>query len=157
MLLEEQTAFCQALLNADLPAPDFARDPNGALAPKRFAVYRNNVVVSLVDALGAAYPGVKTMVGEAFFDALARAYVVQSPPDSPLMIFYGAGFADFLSAFPPVQQLPFLPDLARLERLWLTSYHAADAAALAAADLESIAEKLQKYFRCTSDWGCGCE
>ena len=139
MLLEEQAVFCQALLNADLPVPDFARDPNGAPAPKRFAVYRNNVVVSLVEALGAAYPGVKSMVGDEFFDALARTYVVQAPPVSPLMIYYGAGFAEFLAAFPPAQQLPFLPDLARLERLWLTSYHAEDAGALSASDLESVA------------------
>ena len=76
MLLEEQTAFCQALLNADLPAPDFARDPNGALAPKRFAVYRNNVVVSLVEALGAAYPGVKPWWGKRF-----------STPSRALMLF----------------------------------------------------------------------
>ena len=40
---------------------------------------------------------------------------------------YGAGFADFLSAFDPARHLPYLPDVARLEWAINESYHAVDA------------------------------
>ena len=49
--MSTQTAFAAALLDPDLPPPDRLIAWNGSDPARRFAVYRNNVVVSLVDAL----------------------------------------------------------------------------------------------------------
>ncbi len=121
-----QSLFGQALLNPDIAPPDGVIRPDGSPATKRFDVYRNNVVVSLISALGDGYPVVKKAVGDAFFDAMAGVYVRANPPKSPLMMYYGDNFADFLTSFEPTQQLPYLPDVARLEWARRTAYHAAD-------------------------------
>ena len=114
--------IASALLEADRPVPA------GLALPDRFAVYRNNVVVGLVEALAAAYPATKALVGERFFNAMAGVFVRAEPPTSPLLILYGAGFPAFLETFAPARRLPFLPDVARLERLWLQAYHGPEAA-----------------------------
>lgn len=122
-----QTDFAKGLLNPDLPAPEGVIGPNGHPAGKRYDVYRNNVVVSLTEALAAAFPVIKSIVGEDFFTAMAGVHVRQHPPKSPLMIFYGEDFPAFLSRFPPVTHLGYLPDMARLEHARRAAYHAADA------------------------------
>jgi len=111
-----------ALLAPERPVPP------GIARPERFAVYRNNVVVGLIEALAAAYPATKALVGERFFNAMAGVYVRAEPPASPVLIHYGAGFPAFIETFPPAGRLPFLADVARLERLWLMAYHGPEAA-----------------------------
>lgn len=135
-----QKAFGAALLDADLPPPPGLRGVNGGTADRRFAVYRNNVTVSLVNALAEIFPTVQRLVGEDYFRALARLYVAAEPPTSRLLFEYGGGFADFVAAFEPARHLTFLPDVARLERHWLDVFHEADAVPLAAAAMAGIAQ-----------------
>lgn len=125
-----QRAFAAALLDPRRPVPPGLIGPDGAPDIKRFAVYRNNVVAGLCDALSAAYPVTRRIVGEAFFIAMARTYVAQALPRSPVMLGYGADFADFAGTFAPAKSLPYLRDVARLERAWTEAYHACDAVPL---------------------------
>lgn len=122
----DQTDFARALFHADLEAPENLVDPKGTAAPKRFGVYRNNVMVSLIDNLASTFPVCQKLVGEEFFRALAREYAFNFPPSSPLMIYYGDQFSQFLSSFKPAQQVPFLSDIADIEYKRVKSYHAAD-------------------------------
>ena len=121
-----QSQFAAALLNNKAPVPEGVVDPQGRPAGRRFDVYRNNVIVSLSKALAAAYPVVEKLVGPAFFGAMANVYVRANPPKTPLMIHYGAEFPDWVATFPPAASLPYLPDIARLERARRKTYHAAD-------------------------------
>lgn len=130
MLSDRLNTFGAAALNARLPMPDGLVGPDGRPSPRRFAVYRNNVVVGLVQALRAAYPVVHRLVGDDFFRAMASYFVRRDPPASPILLQYGEDFPDFLAIFPPVGHLPWLPDVARLERARLLAFHAADATAL---------------------------
>lgn len=130
--------FARALLDSEQPCPPGLRAWNGSDPARRFAVYRNNVVASLVSALAEGFPVVRQLVGEAFFDAMARLHVQAAPPRSPLLAFYGEGFADFIEAFPPAAGLPYLADVARLEHLRVHAYHAADLPAVAAAELAAV-------------------
>ncbi|HWA41954.1 MAG TPA: DNA-binding domain-containing protein [Hypericibacter adhaerens] len=124
---ERQRQFAMAILDPDMPVPPGLVGPDGAPSAKRFAVYRNNVVAGLVEALRAAFPALRRIVGDEFFSAMARIYAAQEPPRSPIMLAYGAGFADFVGAFAPAQGLPYLRDVARLERAWAEAYHAPEA------------------------------
>lgn len=128
---------------AVLLAPTFACPPglktwNGSDPEKRFAVYRNNVVVGLVDALADSYPVVQALVGEEFFRAMADVFVCQAPPRSPVLAWYGDGFAEFIEAFPPAEGLPYLADVARLEWRRVESWHAADVAAMPITQLTTL-------------------
>jgi hypothetical protein len=51
---------------------------------------------------------------------------------------FGADLPDFLRSFEPARELPYLPDVARLDRFWTEAHSARDAMPLAAADLQSI-------------------
>ena len=68
-------AFAEALLSPESDHPPGLRTWNGSDPGPRFAVYRNNLVVSLVDALADTYPVVQEMVGVEFFRAMAREFV----------------------------------------------------------------------------------
>jgi hypothetical protein len=127
MLAPFETSFADALLNADLPIPYGITAHNAAVPARRFAIYRNNVVVSLRKALNIRFPVVEKIVGEEFFAAMARVFVMEQPPRSPLLATYGDEFPAFIAGFEPARELPYLADVARLEAARTRSYHAADA------------------------------
>jgi len=133
-----QTEFAKGLLDPNLPTPNGVVGPGGRAAGKRYDVYRNNVVVSLTEALTSAYPVIQAIVGKEFFDAMAGVHVRKHPPKSPLMIYYGEDFPTFLTKFPPASHLGYLPDVARVERARRHAYHAADASPCAPGKLANL-------------------
>jgi hypothetical protein len=112
--------------------------PRGKGAVKRYNIYRNNVTVSLIDALVAIYPAVQRITGTDFFRAMARFHVRATPPTSPLLFEYGRDFPAFIESYEYAQEMPWLADVARIERAWLDAYHAPDAPALPAATLAQV-------------------
>ena len=120
------SGFSQALRGGPLPPGLMAWD--NADVERRFDVYRNNVAVSLTDALAARFPVIRRLVGEAYFAALARVYAEQDGPKSPILAEWGGGFAGFLAGFPPLAAYPYMADVARIEFVRGRAFHAADAA-----------------------------
>jgi len=120
-------SFAGALLDPHLPVPAGLRAWNGSDPGARLAVYRNNVVSSLVDALAETFPVVQQLVGTEFFRAMAVLFVRQAPPRSRVLAHYGQGFPSFVADFEPARGLPYLADVARLEIARVAAYHAADA------------------------------
>ena len=129
-----QHAFATALLDTAATLPSFA----GAAVPQRFSLYRGNLSATWRRTLGQAYPVVLALVGEQFFGGLARAYGRQMPSDSADLNEFGERFADFLSSFPPAAELPYLPDMARLEWAVHLAHYAADAQTLAPEALAAL-------------------
>ncbi len=130
--------FSASLLEPDRETPALVSGPAGKAAAKRYNVYRNNVTVSLIDALAAVYPAVQRITGVEFFRAMARFHIRETPPTSPLLFEFGRDFPDFIARYAYAQAMPWLADTARVERAWLDAYHAADAAPLTASDLASV-------------------
>jgi hypothetical protein len=133
-----QSDFAQALLDPDRAMPDDLTSHTARHPRKRFAVYRNNVVVSLVNALRTKFPATERIVGDEFFAAMARIYVTAHPPRSKILHTYGDDFGDFIAAFAPASGVPYLADVARLEAARTRAYHAADAQPLAAEAFSNI-------------------
>ncbi|MGC9369201.1 MAG: DNA-binding domain-containing protein [Paracoccaceae bacterium] len=133
-----QAQFTEALLDPERTAPAGLTDPQGRPAGKRFDVYRNNVVASLTEGLETAFPVIRALLGEEFFRGMAGIYLRRHPPASPLMMFFGEEMPTFLQGFEPVQELGYLPDIARLELALRHSHHAADAAPIDAARLQAM-------------------
>ncbi len=134
----DQARFATAILDPEVPPPAGLAAPDGRPAGKRFDVYRNNVIVSLSEALKAGFPVICRLVGDEFFQAMAGIYVRAHLPKSPIMSQFGGEFPGFLAEFEPVAQLPYLPDIARLELALRQSYHAADAPPLAPETLQAL-------------------
>src|SRR5260370_25823441 len=94
--------------------------------------------MGLGKALKSRFPVVEKIVGEEFFAAMARVFVLKQPPRSPLLAIYGDEFAAFIATFEPARELPYLADVARLEAARTHFYHAADAAPLDARQLATL-------------------
>lgn len=135
--------FTPGLLDPGHATPALVAGPSGKAADKRFNVYRNNVTVSLINALADVFPATVRITGETFFRAMARFHIRETPPTSPLLFEYGRDFPDFIERYEHARSMPWLADVARIERAWLDAYHAADAAVLPPEDLVAVpAERL---------------
>lgn len=122
-----QATFAAALLDPTAPCPPGLCAWNGSDPLRRLAVYRNNVVSSLIDALADTFAVTQQLVGSEFFRAMASVFVRQQPPESRILAHYGAAFPAFVAGFAPAAPLPYLPDVARLEFARLRALHAAEA------------------------------
>jgi hypothetical protein len=131
-----QTQFAEAIMDAGRPAPDGLGDAHGGPAGKRFDVYRNNVAVSLTQALETGFPILRKLVGDDFFKAMAGVFLRAHPPEHPRLQLYGQRLPGFLASFEPVAHLPYLPDIAKLELGLRQSYHAADVTPLSMEGLD---------------------
>lgn len=135
----DQASFAAALLNGQAPVPTGLQDDTGAPAGKRFDVYRNNVAVSLTEALEVSFPVVRKLVGDDFFKSMAGVFLRRHPPESPILALYGHRFPAFLRNFTPVASLGYLPDIACLEQAIRESFHAADAVPITPTALQNLA------------------
>lgn len=138
-LFELQNALRDVSLGGDASALAADIIGDGFAPEQRLNVHRNNTTTLLSEALGATYSVVKKLVGDDFFEAVARLFVRAQPPRSPCLFEYGEGFGDFLATLPAASDLPYLPDVARLEWMWNAAFHAADATPLTSADLAPVA------------------
>lgn len=89
-------------------------------------VYRNTVLSGCIDALRANYPIVAALLGEEMFEAVAAEHASQCPPRRPALALYGARFPDWLEGQRCVQDLRYVPDVARIERLYIEALFASD-------------------------------
>ena len=126
-LAETQRRFLAQILGGQSPS-------------ERLAVYRRNVLANHHDALAAAYPVVRRLVGAAFFREAAARFARAYPSRSGDLHRFGAELALFLEAYPPARELAYLPDVARLEWEVAQAFHAADAKRLDVRALDVLSE-----------------
>jgi hypothetical protein len=107
----------------------------------RLRVHRRSMIGALVDALSEAYPVCRRLVGSTFFDAMARRYVAENPSRTPDLHVYGELLSAFLERFTPAAELPYLPDVARLEWAWHRAQLSPEATRVDLAFLGSLSEE----------------
>jgi len=113
-LAELQHRMARAILGADVGGlPPLAPSPIPAKAA--FGVHRNTVLSGLTKALRLTFPTVDALVGEAFFDQAAEAYVADHPPRHARLAVYGEAFPAFLEGYDLAAGLVYLGDVARLD------------------------------------------
>lgn len=129
-----EASFARGLWDGTLPQGSTAPDPSEAA--QRFKVYRNNVMVSLIAALGQRFPVIAALLGREAFDLMARHYATQSPPARPMMAEWGDSLPAYLDGLPQLVDYPYMGDVARIEYARGVSYHAADAVPIAPERLQ---------------------
>jgi hypothetical protein len=148
VLLELQRGFATALQEGAAPASLEALQITDSNVPERFGVYAATRLATLIRTLSLAFPAVQRLVGADFFEAAAREFISQWPPECACLDDYGARLPSFLQEFAPAAQLPYLPDVARLEWAVSRALHAADAAGLDVTRLAALgnAERAEVRF-----------
>ena len=144
-LHELQESFGAALISGDPAAAEFVV-ADGIAPDGRLNIYRNTYVANLVGALRISYPAVRKLVGDEFFEGMARAFVDLHPATSAYLNDYGAQLGDFLATFPPAAVLPYLADVARVEWAVNHALNAEDAPALDPAKLSVLSDGADPSF-----------
>ncbi|MES3020640.1 MAG: DNA-binding domain-containing protein [Pseudomonadota bacterium] len=132
------TQFQDAFIDALYAEPGGAAASALAAQPA-FAVYRNTVFKACVDALAANYPSVGVLVGTEWMRSAALEYARSRAPASVSLLNYGEDFPAFLAGLVAAADLPYLADVARLDRAWNHAHGAPDHAVLQAAELGALA------------------
>jgi hypothetical protein len=127
-----QDAFVEALYHRPAPALQSLAEQAG------FEVYRNTVLKGCVDALCDNFPTLERLVGTDWLRAAAAIHARTTPPSDARLLLYGEDFADFLEAFEPARELPYLGPVAHLDRLWSEAFAAPSQAALELASLTGM-------------------
>ena len=130
---DAQAAIAATLLGGPdhLPAGLFAGDRGAVL--RGLCVHANTISHARLVALEDSFPRTRDHLGAAEFNRVSRAFVDSGGAQGRALALIGAAFPDWLAD-------PLAADLARAEWAWLESYHAADAPALALADLAGMEE-----------------
>jgi hypothetical protein len=115
-----QRAFGEALTG------DPGSIAGGPLA-RALAVHRNTAAKAACDALGANYPVLRALAGEEAFAGWALDYVRLKPPSEPRLNTFGDGFEAFLTNYGATRTLPYLSDVAAVERCVTEALFATDA------------------------------
>jgi hypothetical protein len=132
-----QHDFAAAILSGSA-TPAAVRATAGAAAVSRFSVYRNNVIVGLTRALAARYPVVHRLLADDAFAAVARLYIANEPPCSPVLLAWGDTFPAFLRRAGSTAAADYVADIAALESAWSHAYHAAEATSVARERLAAL-------------------
>ena len=146
-LHEVQTGFLSHLMGGNTVSVEAWVLADGLTPAARMQIYRNNLYTSLSEALAAIYPVIQRLVGMDFFRQTARTYIGQQPSRSGNLHDFGQAFAIFLEHQPYLHELPYLPDVARLEWAWHKSYHAAESTPLDLGTLASVPAKNYESIR----------
>ena len=142
-LRDVQRGFAAAVVfgdSAELASLGIVAGELGAAG--RIAVYRNNVLGNYRNALAATYPVVLRLIGAPAFDAMSESFVRAHPSVRGDVNRYGGELARFLSFYPPMSELPYLPDVARLEWAIDQANIAADGDMLDLAALGAVPEDM---------------
>jgi len=124
---------------------------DGLLHEERMDVYADAYVARMMEALSETYEAVKHLLGQEAFIELTESYMEAHPSHSYNLNDVGENMAEHLSKTRFVEKLPFLPDLATLERQVARTFHAFDSAAFEPAKLAGYSEedweRLRVYFQ----------
>lgn len=137
-LAREQADFIRVLQQGPAAFPEglFAGSTGRALLGLK--AHANTISHARLVALEETFPRLRERLGHARFNRLSRDYVERPEVMRRSLRSIGEGFDGFIAA--GGEDLASA-DLARIEWAWLQSYHAAEADALALADIAALDEE----------------
>lgn len=128
-LSELQTLYAQAIIDQDVNSQVLKEiEPGGKLPSSKeaFNVYLGGYPARLTDALGEAYEGVWSVLGDDDFFTICQRFIQSHPSSSYNLSDYHPLFHLFLSQQENLcQDFPFLPELALFEWEFHNTFHKA--------------------------------
>lgn len=137
-LAEFQRALAGHVVAGKALAPGLVVDSDPFPAARRLAVYHSAYRLRLTEALGADFPLLHGLLGEAGFGRLAADYIAACPSRSFTLRDFGHALADFLARHGRYRRRPWLRATAIFEWSLLAAFDAADVAHLTMPDLAAV-------------------
>jgi hypothetical protein len=141
-MLATQQAFLDDLMGLAVREPFeraavFQPPPQGTVED-RWHIYAHGYLARIVEALGDEFRAVRRVLGPDAFESLVARYLAHCPPRSFDLAQAGDRLPDFLKADLLSRELPFLAELASLERRLAEAFVAADGDPLSWAVLQRM-------------------
>jgi hypothetical protein len=92
-------------------------------AKSRLAIYTQGYPARITESLREAYPATAHILGDGSFGLLAQRYLAHLPDSQRNLNDIGSALPALLKSDPLTSELPFLPDLARLEWAVTRCFH----------------------------------
>ena len=129
----------RAILGDDSAIANIENDivPMGLKPAQRMQIHRNNYKETLSASLKAVFPVVQAFVGEAFFEAAAKQFVLSTPPAKAQLVEYGGALAEFLDVYEHASGVPYIADLLRLEWAVHVIQNAAEVAPVSSGEIDA--------------------
>ena len=105
----------------------------------RVDIYANMYFYRILDALKEDFPATLAVLGDENFHNLVTGYLLEHPPTDPSITHSGSHLADYLRDHPMRDDVPFVADLAKLERATVEVFLGPDAATLEPGALRAVA------------------
>lgn len=99
-------------------------------AEARVDIHANMYFYRILDALREDFPATRAVVGDDHFHNLVTGYLIEHPPTEPSLYYCGRYLADYLRDHAQRERVPFVADLAALERAIVEVFQGCDATAL---------------------------
>jgi hypothetical protein len=138
-LAQLQQAFQRQVLTPDTDFADHIVGTARVDAATRVGVYTEAYRLRLIEALETDYPTLKRVLGDADFDALARAYIDQFPSEHYSIRYFGRHLPHLLRARPPYRDNTLLTELAAFEWAMTDAFDAPDVTPVGVEDLAQVA------------------
>lgn len=113
-----QQHFSQSLLYQTSDISLQLKTKPGFSADQLVQIHRNNFIISVTESLKGTFKYTEQLVGDEFFDAVARQFILQQPPSTNNIIIYGALFSGYLASLPQLNEMPYIAEMARFEWLY---------------------------------------
>ncbi len=137
-LAPRQLAFQAALVSGEAPIPDGILGNEREPASRMFGIYRHAYWARAVESLGTDFPGLKALLGEKDFAALAREYMGAHPSVHRSIRWIGSGLTEFAASNAPYGSDPWIADMARLDWALAHAFDAKDEEPARLADLTDV-------------------
>lgn len=108
----------------------------------RVGLYRGNVHAHRRAALANAYPVLLSLVGDAYFDALSRAYGLAHPSQSGDLNRFGDQLPAFIATYESNRKFAYFNDIAQLEWALHRAHYAQDVTPFTADDWARVGDGL---------------
>ncbi len=136
-LRELQSQFSAEILCGENTSIQTLVEQRGFQAKQRISVYRNNIFATLTETLSNIFPVSCAMVGEEFFNSMARIYIRSHTPDSGNLHDFGEHLPSFIESMPELSNYPYLSALAEIDWACHQAFHSVSATAL---DISSLGD-----------------
>ncbi|MCJ8321698.1 MAG: DNA-binding domain-containing protein [Colwellia sp.] len=149
-LAQQQRNFISDCLSGKLTTENTLMAPyidsSSISAQGLMGIYQGNAIANITNSLSLTYPVIEKLVGQDFFKATCRQFILIHWPTSGNMDDYGAEFANFLAEFEHAKHLLYLKDVARLEWGFHQSSLSDDASVTDWSTLANVTDILQLHF-----------